>query len=374
MTIHTAVYESVSAREQSSPGGRNDAGFRDHQSAAWITENVLLRLEFPVIPPTASGSIPVDVMHLRPLAADSMGYLMCNETVGVLDGTTLDNVVVPFEREITTSGRMGGRINVRFGGAYTTALIALGDVASVKTITQYRYRDTSYLGLTHFVDFESHPDDSNADGSIRMKEILNAANASGARTLLGSDGTNNLYANYCGLTGVSPECIVYIAPEDYGGANPDQIPTAVGNNNPAAYRAHPSVFYPSGRAQYIRALTRGTVDEEHVSKAAAGMPIGVKTIDSQLTGSDWLIMVDGQNQLVRLSHPEGSDYRRPRDIWNNVWVPILRGSGSPSAASVFGSTSGANGGGVGYRWAYADYFRCLPLAGTYQIQDDSGLS
>ena len=133
------------------------------------------------------------------------------------------------------------------------------------------------------------------------------------------------------------------------------------------------MFFTPGRAKYARALTRQAVDAVAVDFATgqAGGPLGITSVDQSITTSDWLIMVDGQPSIVRLTHPGGSDLRRPRDIYEDAWGPILNGPSSSFSAIQFVSGAG-NLGGVGFRWSYADYFRCLPISGTNVTQSTIG--
>src|SRR5690606_32135365 len=49
-------------------------------------------------------------------------------------------------------------------------------------------------------------------------------------------------------------------------------------------------------------------------------------ISARIDASRWLFVIDGTPVTGVIHHPSGSDYRRPRAIWNNVIVPGIRNS------------------------------------------------
>ena len=124
----------------------------------------------------------------------------------------------------------------------------------------------------------------------------------------------------------------------------------------------------------MRALTRQAIDVNAIDATGSNVdtaPLAIYTVDTAPTHSDWVVSVDGQVQIVRLLHPAGSDYRRPRDIYNALWVPILTGGSNTANAVAFGQVVGQTD-AVAFRWAYCDYLRCLPLAGTNVNQSGGG--
>ena len=87
-------------------------------------------------------------------------------------------------------------------------------------------------------------------------------------------------------------------------------------------------------------------------------------IDRAPTFSAWVIGVDGHKVFCGIEHPAGSDYRRPRDIWENVWLPLIAGANSTAAAidniewfGGSGPTATIYKRGLLTRLAYLDYAR-----------------
>jgi hypothetical protein len=104
-----------------------------------------------------------------------------------------------------------------------------------------------------------------------------------------------------------------------------------------------------------------TRDATAINTVGASQPLTILSVTSAITFSDWLIIVDGVPAIVRLNHPNGSDYRRARDIWNALWVPIITGSQATSWASTFASIDGIQSGAafVVDRLKYLTYARML---------------
>lgn len=167
--------------------------------------------------------------------------------------------------------------------------------------------------------------------------------------------------DFCSAAGIAPDGTIWIDPADIGNGA-DQIPASVGNNTAAAFRAHPSCFIPSGASRYIRAVDRMAIDREAINATTVGQPFRIRTVDNAPQASRWLVAIDGAETVLRLAHPSGSDYRRPRDIWNNVIVPLIQGA-------QIGSTLGfsnASALAVAANLKYSNYWRCL------EIESDDG--
>ncbi len=247
---------------------------------------------------------------------------------------------------------------------------------------EYRYPDVNpYQGLIHWLDFADVPPDAapQNDWDPNLPNRLGAllqqlALQSGSRYLLGTSGGVDIYAEDCGYAAVAPEGAVYIRPEDFGGVAAERIPNDYQQNEASRFRFHPSVFIR--RPQYIRGLLAGFADWFAVDEVDAQnqQVMRVVTIDGDPGQSTWLLVIDGRAQVVTVQHPGGSDLRRPRDIWNAIWVPLIQGSQAiadavdlarPQAAGGFGASTTQL---VTGRLRYLEYARCLPLNGTRQDQ------
>lgn len=174
-----------------------------------------------------------------------------------------------------------------------------------------------------------------------------------------SAGTTTL--DFCSAAGITPDGTVWIDPADIGNG-PDQIPASVGNNTAAAFRAHPSCFIPSGASRYIRSVDRMAIDREAINAVTVGQPFRIRTVDNAPQASRWLVAIDGAEAVLRLAHPAGSDFRRPKDIWNNIIVPLIHGSQIGSTLGFSDAAALA----VAANLKYSNYWRCL------EIESDDG--
>lgn len=385
MASYLVCYESLPSRDAASSTLRNDASSCHwERTVAWVDANTQTNpLVGPKIPASCNKFTEpywyrADFKLNETPAVIAIGYGLSRLDDTLFNGAALANGGFSCLDPLLLWGRNAAPYRLLFGGAVEAAMdaIPVGASDSIDVLMHGAYQAESYQGLHHFCEFELEPPDTQAVGGSRLAELLYLFQNAAARYLLGVNGAaQGIYAEACGFAGISPEATVYIRPEDWQGTDPDQIPAAVSDNQPSQFRAHPSVFYPSGKPTYTRALTRGYVDNVDIAQGdlgSGGMPLGIVNITSAITTSDWLIMIDGVAQLVKLTHPLGSDYRRPRDIWNNVWVPLLTGPKSISDATLFGQVGLGNGGAIGTRFQYGDYFRCLPIPGTRVTQTASG--
>lgn len=376
MTTHTVCYESLGSRNANASGLRPDGVWQQVANLDWATDNVLTDpIPWELIPKSATGAqvgVPVTAIHIIPEAsADSMGLLVPGRDFGQLDGATLDNGATQCVSTNASSGRQSPRIQLSFGGDFETALIALGAAFDgMQARVLHNYGTATYQGLAHFIEFEDQPPNSDSDGSLALRLLLAKVQNAGASYQVGvqSDGTV-LTAQGCGFAANAPEGAVYIDPVDVG-TGPDQLSSDVTQNTAGKFRAHPNVFYPAGRSDYVRSLTRQNVDGVSLIAGSAGQPMRIVSITSAITSSNWLVIVDGVASIVRLEH---TDIRRPRDIWNQVWQPIIQGSSLSVADALTWLSPNANdGGGVGTRWKYMDYARCLEIAGSDITQTGGG--
>ena len=378
MTQHAATYESIGARHPGTNTARPDSSWGDdHPVVAFGVAPETNLLPRGLVPISGYSSVPVisidtigigdSTIYTR--AINNSWVFQATDTSG--EGDVINNVTAFLEKgtaanSVFNSGRLSPRVHLDFNGANEPA-----NQISLAAAVQYAYRDNHYQGLAHFCEFEDHPPDSETNPDTRLRTLLNVFNQSAASYQVGIAGNGDaITANYCGFAACAPEGAVFIRPEDVG-VGPDQIPANGADNVASKFRAHPSVFYPAGKSGYVRSLFRQAVDVIGLAQGPVGGPLEITQVDAAPTTSNWLVIVDGQSQIIQLNHPAGSDYRRPRDIWNNVWVPIITGDKSAAGAVTFGGAN-STGGSIGFRWDYADYFRCLPIPGTNISQSGIG--
>jgi hypothetical protein len=369
MTTHACTYETLSSRNSAGAGSRPDLAYAHTFQIADVSVALQEILPRPLIPLSGYGSdVPYASVDLVVEGDTDISYRSFRGTDFVtVGGVETDNTaefVVRSAGNLYNSGTLSPRPQLNFSGV----ALPVNGAAAQGQITYSYGPENLYSGLTHFCDFQDDPPGTPADGSVRLKALLEQFSQSGSEAQVGVDGNGTaIKVANCGFAGIAPEGAVMITPSDIG-SNADQIPSSISNNTAAAFRAHPSVFYPAGKTPYVRSIGRGAYSTSSITNAGGnGGPLEITSIIAAPTETNWLIVVDGVAQVVRLSHPVGSDIRRPRDIWNQLWVPILKGSSNVQSATNFVSVTG-NGGAIGGRWAYADYFRCLPIAGTNVIQ------
>lgn len=263
-----------------------------------------------------------------------------------------------------------------FAGDALTGVQGGGAVTTMSGVLQYTYqRENPYQGLAHLVEFEDDPPDSANTGEDVVRRVTQALQypAGGSQVELGIDSTGQtLVVKDCNFAGLAPEATVYVDPGDFPGNNPEQIPQSVTNNTAGSFRFHPSVFVR--RSNYIRSVHRRFRDDEDIATQLVNMPIRIRVVDQDPTASNWLIAVDGVFQIVRLDHG-GVDLRRPRDIWNELWVPLINANASVADAPVLEvlpfQTNAVGPGASQLRLRFLEYARCLPLAGTDGTQTDA---
>lgn len=381
MTSHAAAYESVSSRGHVGPGlSPRNLGAITLQSLGWLALNNQSNfIQHPLIPfsgflPTAP---PISSVWFRPrtttAATISIGWAVQNNTAVQLDGVSLENDT---DAIISTNGQSGSRlapdIFLDFNGAVAAALAALtGTSDNLDANVAWSYANETYMGMQHFCEFQENPPDAIGSGATRLRELLELFEVSAARFQIGVDSNGAaVFVEQAGFCAVDPSAVVYIRPEDIGpGAL--QIPAAMEDNTAATFRAHPSVFYPSGKSQYVRALTRQAVDAEAVNDTTT-QPIKIISVTTAPANSLWLVTIDGAPMIVRISHPVGSDLRRPRDIWEQAILPIINAGGANQGAEIYTQVLAGLGDATLSRLAYADYWRCLPIPGTRITQTNGG--
>lgn len=133
------------------------------------------------------------------------------------------------------------------------------------------------------------------------------------------------------------------------GAAAWQLPTTFPPNTPAKFRNHPGCFIRANSA--IRGLHHparfpwdvGSIDVNAADSSQGEPGVRIWVCNRAPTHSRWQFRIDSELLDVIVKHPEGSDFRRPRDVWNNVIAPTIGpagGLGTPLAiyaASVTGT-------------------------------------
>lgn len=100
-----------------------------------------------------------------------------------------------------------------------------------------------------------------------------------------------------------------------------QIPVSPLNWTAAAFAAHPRIFFrPSTHITAIRQLSPFPVSAPALTVDTALFPLQAGRAP---THSSWRILLEGNIMDVIVAHPVGSDLRRPRDIWQKVWLPAM---------------------------------------------------
>lgn len=175
----------------------------------------------------------------------------------------------------------------------------------------------SEMQFVAFVDDNAGEDPN--DLSTFLRRIEGSMSASGA--VFTTPSGQRL--NSCGWAAVDPRYAIWLRPGDLGNGA-DQIPVSFAANAASLYANHPGVFYTAVPTRNQRAWEVTRVEQAPITDPGGAAP--VVTVDSAPIASRWLFVVDGTPIPVVLAHPTGSDFRRPRTIWNNVIVPLIQNS------------------------------------------------
>ena len=380
MTSHATSYETVSSRGHVGPGVR--------QQALWgltlvgvdwrIVDVSSNAIQDPLVPFSGYATPPIQSLDFRTItdnaAIRSLGRAWSGQDTVSLDGSSLDNGTALIQTDSSQgSGRLAPDVFLSTGGGVQTALGALtGTTTGLDINASCGYITETYMGMQHFADFQEQPPDTAASGATRLHDLIDLFEVSAARYQIGVDtNADPVFVEQCGFAAMDPSGVVYIRPEDIG-PNALQIPAGIGDNTAAAFRAHPSVFYPSGKSQYVRAVTRQRTDPIDVATTGGVQPLKIISVASAPTSSQWLVTIDGAPMIVTVTHPAGSDFRRPKDIWAGVILPLINTGGANQSDSIYPTVANSVGDAVLTRMEYADYWRCLPIAGTRIIQTGGG--
>jgi hypothetical protein len=262
-----------------------------------------------------------------------------------IDGVALANgadTILPNKRWPVTGIALAppGVTCLNLGGA---ALAALG--GAVQDFDGYvvvRYAGISpRYGRSCFEDFVSIPPDSIIGAPQALARLRAQIAQGGASFSVGTqtDGKERVLQS-CQFAGLDPAGVVWVRPEDIGN-QVEQIPPLVGSNTAQHFRFFPNAFLR--RVSYVDGLGLAVVDDLPITEqppvgpGGGSQPYRILQVDAAPENSTWVLIIDGQAVCVRLTHPSGSDYRRPDEIWNAVIVPAIQNVQGPASALPYKS-------------------------------------
>lgn len=302
-------------------------------------------------------------------------WCVAGETTWTIDGVAVDNGGTPCIRTNDRYPPSGPELV--WDGAAALIINAAGWRVEGRAVVAYPAAHP-YRGRSQFIDFSEQPPDTDLQtiqAVSRIRAILGAPTAS--YNVGAPNGPDRILRN-CNYAGIDPAGVLWLRPEDLGN-QANQIPNDVVQNTADHFRYFPNAFFR--RTSYVDGLQSANVDPLAIDAAPVDQrqPFTLRTVQFQPETSMWLLVIDGQDHLVRIDHPAGSDLRRPDEIWNAVWVPLLSSaSGPPSSATsdspyvydIFGTLGDQVG--LFDRLQYVQYARMLGIAennGGFQVQD-----
>ena len=261
---------------------------------------------------------------------------------------------------------------LRLGGAALTAFQDTGAVLTANGTYTYQYDEADqYQTLVQWAEFENDPPDSETDGTEVVTRLAQALAYPTNPYVLGTASTGvDIVANDCQFAAVGPDCRIFIEAGDQGNLA-EQIPAGVEDNMALHFRFHPTVFMR--RTNYVRSVHRVYRDPLTINVTQNGQPIRITTVTTQPTESFWLIIVDGVPQIVAINHGV-ADLRRPRDIWNQLWVPLIHSDQSVGTCPLLevAPDTGLRGPGISeLRLKFLDYARYISTSGTDIVQQNT---
>ena len=165
--------------------------------------------------------------------------------------------------------------------------------------------------------------DSSKESPVALAQSLREINSmGGGRTFVGTDTTGKIAIPGVTFTGLTASAFTFIRPEDVGIA-PNQIPPDKTNLTNGALSLYPMVFFRQG--QKVRAFI-SQQDENPLGGTNSGNALEGAfpfVINDAPGWSQWVFCVDGTCISMLVKHPENSDYRRGRDIWEHVIMPLV---------------------------------------------------
>jgi hypothetical protein len=379
MAQHAVITEVLFAREASADTHPHDSARAVRFDAALTVDGAEVFCELNPGPLGWYGHfLPLDSRGTAPLL-DVQGtvttaggtatvYAIAGQAFWQVNGATASNGAAVFRAStLASQGRICAPIRIYFGGAALAALVAIGAVQTVQLVVRYAGRSNApYTSEALFGAFADVPPNSASNMASFTAGLLAEINAAGAQRQLGiaSNGTP-IVVRDCAYAALSPTLTTWIDPSDIGVAN-EQIPADVGSNLAAKFAFHPSAFIR--RNDYTRSVAVRSFDSVAINTLNnLNQPVTINSVTDAPTSSEWLFLIDGHIQFVRIPHPAGSDFRRPRDVWNNIIVPALQAGQGPASARTWDSVLGQQPafGSVSLdRLRYMSYARMVSTSGT----------
>ena len=330
MTVHVATLEFGHV----STGGESPGGAALGAEASFSFQN----LAFSADPEGGAGL----VLRLPPLrgvelTSAELQFIAATRMVSAraVNGTSEDwvnmqpaaNVVLsnaPGELALVSRPRWTGSNTlqpepmVRISGAALAdyGALAVGSTASGR-VTYRRLFGANVSSYVLGLKFLDTATDSLADPTSFLRRVEAGAAYGTPSVIINGSAVLEGGATYIAN---DPIGIVWIAPGDLGpGTN--QIPTALANNNAAAYEQFPSVWLSESAAVAFVRLVELRSDPITV---AFGQ-LTVMQVNRAPTHSRWQIDINGTCHEVIVAHPAGSNLRTAKAAWNAVWRPFTLG-------------------------------------------------
>lgn len=178
---------------------------------------------------------------------------------------------------------------------------------------------------------EDNPAAGDLRGLYSRTEILYGA-AGGSASTINRAGQPLAIAEAAGAL-ADPWGRVVLTSSDLGNG-PGQIPTTRSTWLSSQFANHPQVFIR--RPEDVRGISAATRYGAQDLTPLTGSPAQMRlyTVERPPAASTWLCIVDGQEQTITFLHPDGSDFRRPADIWNGVIIPAINTLGAVATPGV----------------------------------------
>lgn len=335
------------------------AGLVDRGASATRIERQLVVAAFPdnLLLGASLDRFAAEVLSIHVRVTAGTGTLVeLWARLGDVDWMTVDNAgatllldnggsqCIELSQAMAPNGQLVPVPRILFNGA---TAIAIG--TNVVLDVEYVWRPwgatsrISHARALAFLESSSGDFPPNAPALVARIEAA-FATASGGRYRLGlTSGGVPLFVNDVGLALPNPSAVAFIDPGDIGNAN-EQIPPDYAGNSAQRYAFHPAVFYrvpPFTRAfrtEPVPPWRFAENDEEELELMPIVEPNGaltIFTIQRAPTHSEWFVIVDGVAMQVIIAHPPGTDYRRPRDIWNGVWTQYLQRNAAGDGVPIF---------------------------------------
>lgn len=245
-----------------------------------------------------------------------------------IDGTRLANGVAsilgtPRSPPTVPTFQLGGAALAATG--VPTVIFGVATVAHPQPLAPY-------FGRAAFNEFVQIPPDQTFNVPAALARLRQQMVQSGSEFELGTQSNGDVRSvRDCEFAAMDPRGWVWLRPEDIGNQI-EQIPADIGQNSAEHFRFFPNAFFR--RTSYVDGLQLAVVDSTSITEPADALtqPFTLATVEFVPQNSTWLFIVDGQPYCVRILHPEGSDFRRPDEIWNGVIVPALQNARGPSTS------------------------------------------